>query len=308
MTCYHPLKGYREPISGKFTYSRSNSTGEKVTLPCGQCIGCRLERSRQWAMRCVNEAQLYKENSFITLTYDKHHIPLINSLNLKDKLIETTPTLKPRDFTLFMKKFRKKYGKVRYFQCGEYGDKLGRPHHHAILFGKSFPNQYLYSTRNGVNYYRDTELEKVWGKGMVIIGDVTFESAAYVARYIVKKQLGADDREYLEHYGMKHPEYVTMSRRPGIGREWYEKYKDDIYPKDFVTMRGGIKCKPPKYYDKQFDLTHPDEMAKIKIERERRALAHSTENTSARLAIREEIHLARSEKLIRGYENDQKTI
>ena len=164
-----------------------------------------------------------------------------------------------RDFQLFMKKLRKKMGKkkIRFYHCGEYGPKLGRAHYHACLFGIDFedkkfwkyskPNQAI-SITSKFKLYRSPTLEKLWPHGWSSIGALTFETAAYTARYILKKQLG---KTALEHYNAidkntgeikeeKLPEYTTMSRRPGIGNSWYEKYKTDIYPKDYVTMRGSI--------------------------------------------------------------------
>ena len=151
-------------------------------VPCGQCIGCRLERSRQWAIRCVHEASLHTDNCFITLTYSPDCLPSDGSLNHDD-------------FQKFFKRLRKHIApkKIRYYMCGEYGEdlqqpsKLGRPHFHACLFGLDFDDKQLYIVRDDVKLYTSATLEKIWGKGFVTIGDVTFESAAYVARYIAKK-------------------------------------------------------------------------------------------------------------------------
>ena len=119
-------------------------------MPCGQCIGCRLERSRQWAIRCVHEASLWPDNCFVTLTFD-------------DDNIISSGSLVKADFQKFMKRLRKRFGKgVRYFHCGEYGDLLGRPHHHACLFNFSFPDRYLWSSSGGVNLYRSPTLEELW--------------------------------------------------------------------------------------------------------------------------------------------------
>lgn len=197
---------------------------------------------------------------------------------------------------------------MRYYHCGEYGEKLGRPHYHALIFGHDFPDKYVWQIRGNQIYYRSPSLEKIWKRGMIIIGEVTFESAAYVARYMMKKLKGSNTLEHLDHYGGRQEEYATMSRGRGedrgIGYKWFKKYYKDVYPKDFITIRSGVKCRPPTYYDKLYALTHPKQFDKIQIERRRRACAPNPDNTSARLKVREFIHLARSEKLIRGYEND----
>ncbi len=200
-----------------------------IQLPCGQCSGCRLERSRSWAVRCVHEASLHDENCFITLTFNNHYLDPIGSL---DK----------RTFQLFMKRLRKEIapGKVRFFHCGEYGSKMKRPHHHACLFGFDFPDKWLFDTREGVDLYRSPMLERLWPFGFSTIGEVTFESAAYVARYISKKINGElapahyarVDHKTGEMFSIL-PEYITMSLRPGIAGAWFDKFEGDVFPRIF---------------------------------------------------------------------------
>ena len=177
MACYHPLIAYRsreKSKNGKYGLSFSIKNGYydlKVQVPCGQCIGCRLEKSRQWAIRCVHEAQMHEENCFITLTYNKESLPADGSL-------------RKRDFQLFMKRLRKECGEgIRYYMCGEYGAKYERPHYHICLFGYDFKDKYIWDERDKVPLYRSTKLEKLWTLGFSTIGEVTFQSAAYVAPY-----------------------------------------------------------------------------------------------------------------------------
>ncbi len=128
MPCYHPLSAFQcADGSIVFHERRWYNTVKTLSLPCGQCIGCRLERSRQWAMRCMHEAQLHENNCFITLTYDNTHLPSDGSLHYKD-------------FQLFIKRLRKKFGntRIRYYMAGEYGENFGRPHFHACIFGHDF--------------------------------------------------------------------------------------------------------------------------------------------------------------------------
>lgn len=287
------MKGYRslfKNASGKRSIVFSLKSGYsdmKVTLPCGQCIGCRLDRSRQWAIRCMHEASLYTRNCFITLTFNDKYV---------------TDSLDKRDFVLFMKRLRKKFGQgVRYFHCGEYGELLQRPHHHACLFNFDFPDKVLFSVNRGVPLYRSALLEKLWPFGFCTVGSVTFESAAYVARYVTKKITG---KLAESHYQGKVPEYVTMSRRPGIARKWFESFKDDVYPSDFVVIRDGIKCRPPRYYDSIYDLQDPDSFATIKSKRISRLKNHLDDLTPERLSVREEVQLSRFSHLKRSYEND----
>lgn len=255
-----------------------------IEVPCGQCIGCRLERSRQWAIRCMHEASLHEENCFITLTYNPENLPEDGSLHVEA-------------FQKFMKRLRKEYApkKIRFFHCGEYGDKMGRPHYHACLFGIDFPDKKSHNTRQGIVQSSDT-LARLWPFGFNVVGDVTFESAAYVARYITKKVTG---EKALEHYtdidyttgevlAERKPEYVTMSRRPGIAHGWFEKYKGDVFPSDNIIVRGK-EMKPPKYYDRQYEIIDEEAMKKIKGQRVAKAVQFKENNTERRLRIREEV-------------------
>lgn len=272
MTCFYPQNAYRLD-SGKVVFTEKGG-GREFTLPCGQCIGCRLAHSREWAIRCVHEASLHEDNCFITLTYNPENLPPDGGLIKKD-------------FKDFMKRLRKKFvryatdenGKgyavnpIRYFHCGEYGEKNLRPHYHAILFNFNFEDwTYLYDSPGGSEIYTSPTLEKIWGLGFVTVGTVTFESAAYVARYCLKKVNGKlkdqiDEKTDLKHYerinsftGEIHevsPEYSTMSRNKGIGHNWISQFTTDCYPKDFTTIRGA-KVRPPKYYDKYLQSIDPD--------------------------------------------------
>ena len=300
MACFKPLDAYYtgqlHPRTNKpritFQPSAACKHTEPFKIPCGQCIGCRLERSRQWAIRCSHEASLHSKNSFITLTY--RELPPNGSLN-------------KRDIQTFFKRLRKKKGKLRYYQCGEYGEHgTGRPHHHAILFGMDFSEDQkpFKKTEQGHTLYTSKTLTDTWGHGHCYIGEVTFQSTAYVARYIMKKALGesaqakysyektiidpetgeilSDTLETIQ------PEYTTMSRRPGIGTDWLKKYQADVYPHDSVRL-DNKNHRPPKFYDKQLELTDPSLFLKIKKLRRENAELHTENNTPERLKTREYI-------------------
>lgn len=281
VTCYRPLTAWFSKEvnpSGKrsmvFDASKAANRDEEIKLPCGQCIGCKLERSRQWAIRCVHEASLHEQNCFITLTFDE------NSLAARER----PKSLDKREFQLFMKRLRKEFSdrKIRFFHCGEYGDKNGRPHYHAILFGIDFEDKELMNLDREHPLYRSKTLERLWPFGFSTIGEMTFESAAYVARYCLKKITGDIA---LTHYAEidydsgeilydRDPEYTTMSRgrrckdHPkdkypefvidcpncdgGIATRWYEQFKSDCYPKDWISLNGK-KMKPPKFYEKKLE-------------------------------------------------------
>jgi hypothetical protein len=268
----------------------------KITLPCGQCIGCRLERSRQWAIRCMHEAQMHTENSFITLTYNDKHLPSDKSLVY-------------RDFQLFVKRLRKRYPgrKIRYYMAGEYGENFGRPHFHACLFGIDFDDKKLWKrTSAGSNLYTSKNLEILWPFGYSSIGDVTFESAAYVARYIMKKVTGKNAQEHYTETDpetgeitTRTPEFTKMSLKPGIGYEWYKQYTSDVYPHDYVVVRGK-KVKPPKYYDKNYKIQYPYEFDELLYIRQQSATLNNADNTPERLAVKEQVTKAKLQQLKRN--------
>lgn len=312
MPCYYPMKAWRSRLgktkNGKWPITFDKKEGyidKELTIPCGHCIGCRLERSRQWAIRCVHEASLHHDNCFITLTYNKDNVDKNRSL---DK----------RDFMLFMKRLRKQCGKgIRFFHCGEYGEccgvcglsrkecicekytpDIGRPHHHACIFNYKFRDRLLWDVRNGISLYRSPSLEKLWTYGYSVIGDVTWESAAYVARYVTKKITGEKAEN---HYKGRLPEYVTMSRNPGIAYEWYVKNKYDLYRHDMLVIRDGFICKPVRYYDKIFEMHEPHLMARKKYRREKNAKLN-VNNTPEQLKLREYLHKKKIRNLYRPYE------
>lgn len=304
MPCYSPLKAYRNGLVNKetgkeqITFSRSEanirSIDDILKLPCGQCLGCRLERSRIWAVRCVLEADLYDENCFITLTYNNQNLPKNGSL---DKT----------HFQKFMKRLRKNTGKkIRYFMCGEYGKKVSRPHYHAIIFNYDFPDKQVwnYDKKIGVFLYRSESLEKLWPYGFSTIGNVTFESSAYVARYILKKVSGLGANAY---YHGRDKEYTCMSRKPGIASDWYDIYKTDVYPDDNIIIRNNIKTKPPRFFDEKYLLTNPEDYEKIKLLRKEYAKANPHNSPKRREEV-SEIMQKKVKRLERRYESDSTNI
>lgn len=298
MACFRPLHGWRakdrsESGGRAIVFSVSKAlTDRPVSVPCGQCIGCRLERSRQWAVRCMHEAQMHDCNSFITLTFDDDNLPDDHSVDV-------------RDVQLFMKRLRKRRpNKIKSFYCGEYGDEKSRPHYHAVLFGVEFPDSRLWSVHNGQRYYTSDELADLWPFGFNIIGDVTFESAAYVARYCTKKINGRDGEDFTRvnlvdgKWLPVRSEFGHQSN--GLGLSWFNEFKSDVFPRDFVVTRGH-KSRPPRYYD---NLLSEDELSHLKSRRVLMAKAHAENNGSNRLRVREKVQTARHTMLKRGYETD----
>lgn len=248
----------------------------------------------------MHEAKSHDANCFITLTYNDLHNP--------ENLIH-------RDFQLFMKRLRKKYGEnIRFYMCGEYGAEHARPHYHACLFGIDFlqdPDKKPIRKLNGHTIYRSPLLEELWTHhgasiGYSSVGTLTFDSAAYVARYIMKKVNGDLADEHYLHQSFitgelfkRKPEYTNMSRASGIGKQHFNKYSSEIYNQDFCIVNGK-KQKPPKYYDNLYEISHPDELKQIKKNRQDAAKLHLDNNTPDRLRVREAIQLRRLSKLPRN--------
>lgn len=298
MPCFSPITAYRASSgrlpNGKWPLVFNLSQGlvdMPVTIPCGKCIGCRLEYSKKWAIRCVHEAAMWENNIFLTLTYNDDHLPHGDD----------GATLVKRDFQLFMKRLRKKYGKgIRFYGCGEYGEKYQRPHYHVIIFNLLLSNLVL--VRNGkYPLYKDDVIGRLWTKGFHSIGEVNFETSAYVARYILKKH----DRK---DYGKREKEFVLMSRRPGIGLEWLKKNKDDVYPLDAVFMqREGklIKMKPPRYYDNKFESFDAKSLQTImKVKRRRLNFRERNPIKVSELDQREKFQKLKLERKVRTYETN----
>jgi len=280
MPCYKPLTAFQTK-SGAVVFRNGNDVVRWLTLPCGQCIGCRLERSRQWAVRCLHESQLHSRNCAITLTYDDQHLPDRGSLRYSD-------------FQLFMKRCRKRLGPFRFFMCGEYGETTFRPHYHALFFGMDFPDmRFLKKTAAGSDLYTSETLDSLWDAGFASIGQLNFESAAYVARYVTKKVTGkaADDHyrrtdlETGECYWLE-PEFLRMSLKPGIGSGFFFKYGEDVYPRDYVVVNGS-KAKPPRYYDKLLEAVDSERFEDVKLARQNNNDPFHPDSHSDRLRVRE---------------------
>lgn len=331
MACFNPVVAYRgrtvNAKTGKtplvFSAREAAQADDPIKLPCGRCMDCRLSRSREWAIRCVHEAKMYERNCFVTLTFSDEHLPKSRSL---DK----------RDLQLFMKRLRKERGAgVRFYGCGEYGEMCrvcgenknvchrvcgnwtpmpGRPHYHACLFNCDFDDRVLFKTRDEIRIDTSAELEKIWGLGFVTVGDVTFESAAYIARYITKKVTGERSKEHYEYvteFGEvfdRIPEFTLMSRGSkklgtgGIGRSFLNKYTTDVYPHDRVVI-DGRKMRPPKYYDSIFDVANPSKMDDVKEARKFLRVVTAKDTTYERLRVREELQYLRFNLLKRGLDD-----
>ena len=243
-----------------------------IEIPCGKCIGCRLEYSRQWANRCMLELQEHDSSYFCTFTYDDAHLPL--SYYADPDTGEAIPcaTLVKRDFQLLMKRIRKEFknDKIRFFGCGEYGSETLRPHFHIVLFGLHLDDlKYYKRSAQGYDYFNSPRLQSCWKKGYVVVGEVNWQTCAYVARYVTKKLTGSLASFYSD-FNIE-PPFILMSRKPGIARNYYDENSDNIYKYDSIVLSNPekpLKFKPPRYFDKLFDIDNPVQSAIIKTQRQ----------------------------------------
>lgn len=226
-------------------------------VPCSRCLGCRLERSRQWAVRGMCELWSHDRSSFLTLTYKEENLVWGNS----------RATLFPKHLQLFLKRLRKSLDyPVRFLACGEYGERTQRPHYHCILYGHDFSEDRRHYSGVGTSaLYTSEQLDNLWSLGECKIGSVTFQSVQYVARYILGKKLGKESDNYYKEEGIE-PEFVRMSLKPGLGRDWFDRFYSDVFPLDYMVV-NGVKCRVPRYFDKILKDSNPFEFERVKEER-----------------------------------------
>lgn len=310
MACFHAIYAYPPPPGAKdrrlvFSAKASYAGAKPVMLPCGKCRGCRLAHAQDWSTRCVHELKFHDASSFLTLTYDDAHLPDDMSVSV-------------RTFQLFMKRLRMEYSgkRLRYFATGENGDRTARPHYHAILYGEDFydDRRVWMKSKSGSMLYRSERLNRIWQHGEVQIGTVTAQSAGYVARYTMKKLGGAKAEEAYRTVNpvtgeqvQYRPPFLVMSRKPGLGAQWFDKWKSDAFPKDYVIV-DGVKKPVPGFY---FSLLSDDEKLKYSAARKdaaRRSEQLHEEGTSdkywERLLVREEVLARRTQALSRGLDQE----
>lgn len=296
MACFHPLEAWKPkvtnsyddksllflphdtPSPGNVLIYKGKEYHEKVKVPCGRCIGCRIDYSKQWAQRCMLEAKMHKYNYFVTLTYSPENIEkCLNVFNRFDMdtgeflCVDSSYTLVRKHLQKFMKDLRRhfkyhfNYVGIRFFASGEYGAENGRPHFHVILFNCPLDLlgdlKFYKTTFNGDTLFTSEILSNdIWKNGFAVIGEVTSESCAYTARYMLKKFKGAESDAFYASKGLE-PEFSVMSRMPGIAREYYDILHDKIYTYDEIVLTNRknepIRCRPSRYYDRLFAEHEP---------------------------------------------------
>lgn len=272
MSCFNPMVGRWDgktftenglkkiKIEDHYVHDLYKNDPDAFLIPCGKCIGCKLDYSREWADRMMLEYLCTKKAIFITLTYNEESLSKLPILGLDPYTGQVFHAFRKRDYQLFLKSLREKVAekdiKLRFFLAAEYGDEKLRNHYHLIIFGidmncleKQFGDKFTYHGMNEWHqpHWSSAFLESFWKdtkdskpKGYVQIADATEYTMNYVARYTIKKVIG-DDR--IESFGMM-PEFCAMSRRPGIGSEYAKTH--DIKEVSCVNIRNGKKIFWPK--------------------------------------------------------------
>lgn len=265
---------WKKYVSLSFVQHPMKAITEYIDIPCGQCIECRLAYSRDWATRMMLEAQYHESSYFLTLTYDDEHVPPSYYPDPETGEAIRSLTLKKKDMQDFMKRLRRRLEyadkpPIRFYGCGEYGTDTHRPHYHIIVFGLELDDlKPLKTSSLGFPYYTSQLIEDCWPQGYSMVCNVSWDTCAYVARYVTKKWTG-DFKEFYEQFNIQ-PEFSLMSRKPGIAKQYFDEHKEDIYHFDeiFLTLSdGGKTARPPRYYDRLFDLENPEIMSLVKDKR-----------------------------------------
>lgn len=317
MSCYYPLIGIPNGVNpnGKTHYAirpfkdsvwedlqtRPPLQGPAVKIPCGKCIGCRLDYSRQWANRCMLEAQYYPPDQvwFATITYNDKYVPRVISMDPETGKQAPALTLRKRDFQLWMKRLRRHFPetKIRFFASGEYGSETLRPHYHAILFGLPIHDLELYEKSGNFQLYTSKSIAKTWSKvyndndlrdtskdsyaplametwiegdltyepyGRIVLSPCSWETCAYTARYTAKKS-NTFFPQFFESFGLEAP-FTLMSRKPGIAGQYYQDHPE-VYDYRYINIpgqEGGIKFTVPRYFDRLLEKEDPEALACMK--------------------------------------------
>lgn len=314
---------------------------ERVELPCGKCTGCQLAKARDWSVRCCHEAHGFIANCWITLTYNDECLPRFGTLVKSDlqkffkrlrKRFVGKESVYDKDVEGNVVETRP----IRFFACGEYGSKLDRPHYHSCIFNFDFVrSDFLGKSPGGYDLFRSSDLEELWSKridvsewmlykpsdlwydsknrlnvklGFCTVSALSVKAAAYTARYVTKKVYGRAQDEFYRKVDfdtgevvMLEPEFVTMSRKPGIGRRWYDRFKFDLFPKDYCTI-DGTRYVVPSFYDALFEQEYPAMFQKVKKKRRLDISASSADNTLRRLNVKRKVKEAAIKSLERSFE------
>lgn len=295
MSCYHPLllEHRRSNVTGELLYQPSGKPAYRVIshsdlsydqllnddhcklVPCGKCVGCRLDYSRTWADRLMLELQYHDVAWFVTLTYNDNNAPVSGLFDDETGEWIGGLTLDKRDCQLFMKRLRFAFSddRIRFYLAGEYGPSTFRPHYHAIIFGLHLDDLQPFSCSTlGYQYYLSPVLSRIWSKGYVLVGAVSWDTCAYTARYVTKKYSGDLADQAYGQFGLV-PPFSLMSRKPGIGRQYYDDHPDICRTgKAYISTEDGSRTiRSPTYFNRLFAVDFPEEAEQNRLIRERMA-------------------------------------
>lgn len=289
MACYHPIPAYQGGSEPPRLWPPIGTAN--LQLPCGKCLGCRTAKATEWANRCTHETSQWKHNIFLTLTYDDEHLP-------------KEAHLVPRDLTLFIKRLRKnadspgssahrdRSSGIRYFACGEYGERNGRPHYHALLFNYEPGDKTTVGGQGDTTLYTSRTLEQLWPYGQHTWGKATPGAAGYIAQYNLKKQgQGNADAD-----GVYRPApFLRMSLRPAIGATWLSRYAQDI--QQGYIVENGRRHTIPRYYKTKLQGTDNAQYLELAeyLKQRYRIQNPSDRGTPERLQAEEIIHKRRKQ-------------
>lgn len=276
MPCFRPLDCWLPADGGQVQFSEKKDH-RQIAIPCGQCIGCRIQRQQVWAFRCLAEASLHEHNWFATLTYSPDHLPAHGGL-------------RHRDWQLFAKRVRRQCGPFRYLMCGEYGEQTLRPHYHALLFGLSLPDISRVGVRRGYPIFRSEKLSSLWKLGLVELGTVTAQSARYCATYVLKDSGSPETLDAYTGELMQLPKaYGRMSLKPGIGDAWARRYHPEVITHG-ACLANERRFPIPKRFKQIMEGIDPIRFEELIQTAIAKAQA-SPDNTGDRLAVRERVAL-----------------
>jgi hypothetical protein len=330
MGCYKPLIRFYVPdnpeASGhiytlrRFAIERAKNPNltyedliyrkDVMLIPCGKCIGCRIQKKQDWATRIEMEAKTHPPESvwFVTLTYDDEHIPGVNHetgevirgamyiKRKKEASLAVNQTLWYEDIQNFLKRLRKAYSRpLRYFVAGEYGEHTGRPHYHMILFGYEPEKLEPYRKVRSDGYMVDSRITKCWGMGLHNLINPTQGGYSYVSGYVVKK-FDDETKEHIKN-GLR-PPFAQMSRDPGLGMQYYQEHKEEIWKNGFIQLDNGKRASIPRYFQEMQKQEDPRIVWELKRQNQQRAI-EKTRDMMGRTDIKFEDYLKAKEDSVK---------
>lgn len=307
MACYKPKAAFRHPLGGPLAFHYRKGYAQ-MTIRCGNCIGCMIDDSRDWAARCMHEAKLHTHNCFLTLTISPEKLGTRIDLDhrdfqlaikrLRESALQGGTSDGPQEHNPVLHSRHEQRAIIRYHMCGEYGPLNSRPHYHANMFGINFADKQPWKkTEAGFQLYKSETLEKIWQLGQCSIGQLSWQTAAYTARYNMKKA-GEKNKKWeiinpeTGEVITREPEYQKMSRNPGIGKDWIKQYKTDVYPRGTIIVNSK-ELTTPRFYDDYYRTLDEGAYAQLKLKRQNEQGKRPVDITNSRIRAEETVTRAK---------------